>query len=59
MDGDVVNKVSKQQVKGEERGGEEEVVHRMKIDLPHRCEDEHQKEKEEQRDRGEVADFSG
>ena len=48
MDGDMIHKISKQQVKGEERRREKEKVHRMQIDTPDQRDDQHDQDKEEQ-----------
>src|ERR1700751_4576612 len=58
MDRDVIHQICQQQVKREERCSQEEVVHGMEIDVTHRGDDEHQKEKEKQRYGRGVADFS-
>ena len=45
-------------MKRKERGCQEEVVHGMQVNAAQRSNDEHQEEKEEQRDGSEVADLS-
>ena len=58
MDRNVIHKIGKKQMEGEKGRSQEEVVHRVKIDVAHGGDDEHQEEKEEQRDWGEEADFT-
>src|SRR5882762_8244990 len=47
----MIDKIGKQQVKGEKRRGEKEIVHRMKLDSAHGGDDQHEKEEKEKRDR--------
>src|SRR6266436_9325460 len=54
----MIRQVREQQMKREERAGQEKIVHRMQIVAAQRGEDEHQEEKEEQRHGSEIADSS-
>src|SRR5262245_61284591 len=53
MDRNVIDQVSQEQVKSKECRRQKEVVHRMQLNAAHCRDDQHQKEKEEQRDRSE------
>src|SRR4030095_611467 len=46
-------------MEGKEGGGEKKVIHRMEFNPPHRSDDEHDEEKEEERYRGKETDLSG
>src|SRR4030095_8158007 len=59
MNRDVVDQVRKQEVKGEERGREKEIVHRVKLDAAQGGDDEHQEEEKEERDRSKETDPAG
>src|SRR6185369_7733076 len=58
VDGNVIDQICQQQVKGEECGGQEEVVHGMQIDVAHSGDNEHQEKEKEQGDGGKVTDLS-
>ena len=45
----MIDQVSQQQMEGKERSGEEEIIHRVQFEAAHRCDDEHDEEKEKQR----------
>src|SRR5687767_1550483 len=46
-------------MEGEERSGQKQIVHRMKLDAANSCDDEHQIEEKEQGHRREETDTSG
>src|SRR5260221_14707297 len=46
-------------MESEKRCGEEEVIHRMQLDATHGGDDEHEKEKEEERDGRKETDAAG
>src|SRR6266704_6774 len=56
MNGNMIRQIRQQQMKREERACQEEVIHRVQIVAAQRGQNEHQKEKEEQRHGREVAD---
>ena len=59
MDREVVHQIGQQQVEGKERRSQKEIVHRMQLDTPNRAQNEHHKEKEEQRNRRKETDLPG
>src|SRR5215831_18703432 len=59
MDRNSIHQIGEQQVKGEERRREKEVVDGVKIYVADGRDDEHQEEKEEQRNGRRIADFAG
>src|SRR5262249_21395293 len=59
VDRHVVDQVRHEQVEGEERRGQEEVVHGVDVNAADGGDDEHQKEEKEQRDRRKEADAPG
>src|SRR5688500_16331791 len=59
VDGDVIHQIGHQEMEGEERRCQESVVHRMEVDAADGDDDEHHREKEQQRYRGEEGDLTG
>src|SRR5262249_31797244 len=58
MNRNVVHQIRQQQVKRKKGRRQEEIIHRVQINVSQRRDDEHQEEKEEQRTRRKVADLS-
>src|SRR5881397_1428327 len=59
MNRNVVDQISQQQMKREERGREKEVIHGMHLNAPHRGNDQHEKEEEEKGYRSKETDPAG